>query len=142
MGGVDLADMLVALYRTGFRSHRWYISIFSQVLDICINNAWLLYRRDVSHVDEEEKPMASKQFRYNIAEGFFLRRKKRGRPTATEIPEPKKNRFRRPGNHCQVKIFERIRLDIFQYLSKKEDVGTVQKDKLVSSAINVQLDYA
>ncbi|KAG5885248.1 hypothetical protein JTB14_025945 [Gonioctena quinquepunctata] len=39
MGGVDLADMLLALYRTGFRSHRWYMSIFSQVLDICINNA-------------------------------------------------------------------------------------------------------
>lgn len=90
MGGVDLADMLVALYRTGFRSHRWYMSIFSQVLDICINNAWLLYRRDVSHVDKGEKTMALKQFRYKIAEGLLLRKKKTGRPSATEIPVPKK----------------------------------------------------
>ncbi|KAG5886264.1 hypothetical protein JTB14_020827 [Gonioctena quinquepunctata] len=79
MGGVDLADMLVALYRTGFRSHRWYMSIISQVLDICINNAWLLYDRDVSHVDEEKKTMALKQCRYKIAEGLLLRGKKRAR---------------------------------------------------------------
>lgn len=44
--GVDLADMLIALYRTPFRGHRWYLPIFSQMLDICVNNAWLLYRRD------------------------------------------------------------------------------------------------
>ncbi|CAH4034370.1 unnamed protein product [Pieris brassicae] len=43
MRGVNLADML-ALYRTGIRSHRWYMNIFSQLLDICINNAWLLRR--------------------------------------------------------------------------------------------------
>jgi len=47
MGGVDLADMLVALYRTGMKTHRWYLAVFSQILDICVNNAWLLYRRDM-----------------------------------------------------------------------------------------------
>lgn len=46
MGGVDLADMLVALYRTEMKTRRWYMSIFSQIIDICVNNAWLLYRRD------------------------------------------------------------------------------------------------
>ncbi|KAF9414125.1 hypothetical protein HW555_007884 [Spodoptera exigua] len=44
---VDLADMLVALYRTPFRGHRWYLPIFSQMLDICVNNAWLLYRQSL-----------------------------------------------------------------------------------------------
>ena len=43
MGGVDLADML---YRTSIRTHQWYMGIFSQLLDICVNNAWLLYRRE------------------------------------------------------------------------------------------------
>lgn len=43
MGGVDLADMLIAVYRTDFRTHRWYIAIFSQLLDICVNNAWLQF---------------------------------------------------------------------------------------------------
>lgn len=45
MGGVDLADMLVALYRTEMKTRRWYMPIFSQIIDICVNNAWLLYRR-------------------------------------------------------------------------------------------------
>ena len=48
MGGVDLADMLIALYRTEMKTRRWYLSIFSQLLDICVNNAWLMYRRDNS----------------------------------------------------------------------------------------------
>lgn len=39
MGGVDLADMLISLYRTPFKSHRWYLGIFSQLIDMCINNS-------------------------------------------------------------------------------------------------------
>ncbi|CAG4969354.1 unnamed protein product [Parnassius apollo] len=39
MGGVDLADMLISLYKTPFKTRRWYIGIFAQILDICINNA-------------------------------------------------------------------------------------------------------
>lgn len=36
MGGVDLVDMLVALYRTEMKSHRWYLPIVSQILDMCV----------------------------------------------------------------------------------------------------------
>ncbi|KAF9810156.1 hypothetical protein SFRURICE_012189 [Spodoptera frugiperda] len=39
-------DMLIALDRTKMRTRRWYLSIFSQLLVICVNNAWLMYRRD------------------------------------------------------------------------------------------------
>nr|CAI5858404.1 unnamed protein product [Callosobruchus analis] len=48
MGGVDLMDMLVSLYRTRLKSRRWYLSIFAQMVDLCMNNAWLLYRREKS----------------------------------------------------------------------------------------------
>ncbi|KAJ0172494.1 hypothetical protein K1T71_011633 [Dendrolimus kikuchii] len=48
MGGVDLADMLLSLYRTPFKTRRWYIGIFAQLLNICINNAWLSYRNRIS----------------------------------------------------------------------------------------------
>lgn len=34
MGGIDLADMLVALYRTELKGHRWYLPLVSQILDI------------------------------------------------------------------------------------------------------------
>ncbi|KOB72988.1 Uncharacterized protein OBRU01_11452 [Operophtera brumata] len=67
MGGVDLSDMLIALYRTPFRGHRWYLPIFSQMLDICVNNAWLLYRRDL----KREKPKPLKTFRFEICESLL-----------------------------------------------------------------------
>lgn len=66
MGGVDLADMLIALYRTEMRAHRWYIPLFSQLLDICINNSWLVYRRQT----KDKKPLKLKQFRYAISNGL------------------------------------------------------------------------
>ncbi|CAK1599832.1 unnamed protein product [Parnassius mnemosyne] len=66
MGGVDLADMLIALYRTEMRAHRWYIPLFSQMLDICINNAWLMYRRETKC----PKPIKLKEFRCAIADSL------------------------------------------------------------------------
>lgn len=68
MGGVDLADMLISLYKTPFKSRRWYIGIFVQILDICINNAWLLYRRDQAQSSKQYIPL--KDFRYEIYEGL------------------------------------------------------------------------
>ncbi|KAJ8937836.1 hypothetical protein NQ314_011697 [Rhamnusium bicolor] len=81
MGGVDLADMLVALYRTELRTHRWYLTIFSQMLDICVNNSWLLYRRDL---DVKSKPMPLKEFRKSVATSLLTKNPKRGRPSAQE----------------------------------------------------------
>ncbi|KAF9404751.1 hypothetical protein HW555_014186 [Spodoptera exigua] len=63
MGGVDLADMLISLYRTPFKSHRWYLGIFSQLIDMCINNAWLLHKRD-------GKNIMLKDFRFQLFEGL------------------------------------------------------------------------
>ncbi|CAH2089682.1 unnamed protein product [Euphydryas editha] len=70
MGGVDLADMLIALYRTPFRGHRWHLPIFSQMLDICINNSWLLYRRDRKARMDTKKQKALKIFRIEIFESL------------------------------------------------------------------------
>lgn len=46
MGGIDLSDMLVHLYKTPAKSQRWYFPMFGYVLDLCISNAWLVYKRD------------------------------------------------------------------------------------------------
>jgi len=83
MGGVDLADMLVALYRTGLKSHKWYMSFFSQMLDISVNNAWLLYRRDCELHKEKDKRL--KEFRHEIAVALTSKDKPRlGRRPALE----------------------------------------------------------
>ncbi|KAJ8870754.1 hypothetical protein PR048_027053 [Dryococelus australis] len=91
MGDVDLSDMLVALYCTTIKNHRWYIGIFSQLLDICINNAWLYYRRQHSLCKSQAKPDSLKEFRRKIAENLMLcKRSKRGRPPVNTAPSAKK----------------------------------------------------
>ena len=45
MGGVDLSDMLIALYRTNIKTKRWYLKVLFHCVDIAKVNAWLLYRR-------------------------------------------------------------------------------------------------
>ena len=45
MGGVDLADMLIALYRTKIMTKkRRYLKIIFHIVDICKVSGWLLYR--------------------------------------------------------------------------------------------------
>lgn len=51
------ADMLIALYRIGTKSHKWYMNIFCQLLDIAVNNAWLIYRRDCDECGDKGKPL-------------------------------------------------------------------------------------
>lgn len=63
MGGVDLSDML-----TPFKSRRWYLGIFAQMIDISINNAWLLYRRQCGLKNVSAKPL--KLFRREVSDGL------------------------------------------------------------------------
>lgn len=69
MGGVDLADMLVALYRSNLKTKRWYMALFSQALDICVNNAWLQHRRDRNL--KQQLPL--KKFRVEIIKELLQR---------------------------------------------------------------------
>ena len=46
MRGVDLSDMLIALYRVNIQTRkRWCLKIITHCLNKCNVNAWLLYRR-------------------------------------------------------------------------------------------------
>lgn len=91
MGGVDLADMLIAIHRTGFKTHRWYMGIFSQLLDLCVNNGWLMYRRDKSMLKNKAKQSTLKEFRYDIAISLNMQgRVKRGRPSLSGMDKENK----------------------------------------------------
>lgn len=86
MGGVDLADMLIALYRTGLRTHKWYLSIFSQILDMCVSNAWLVYRRDCARANIKNADIkALKEFRWSIANNLLAK----GRRLSVDPKTPK-----------------------------------------------------
>lgn len=65
MGGIELSDLLVHLYKTPAKSRRWYIPLF----DLCISNSWLVYKRDCGLLNE--KPMPLKRFRLAVAHSLM-----------------------------------------------------------------------
>ncbi|XP_038591089.1 piggyBac transposable element-derived protein 3-like [Micropterus salmoides] len=87
MGGTDLSDMLVHLYKTPVKSRRWYIPLFGYILDLCISNSWLVYKRDCGLLNE--KPMPLKRFRLAVAHSLVQVNKppsKVGRPSPSSPP--------------------------------------------------------
>uniref|UniRef100_A0A672L7S8 PiggyBac transposable element-derived protein domain-containing protein n=1 Tax=Sinocyclocheilus grahami TaxID=75366 RepID=A0A672L7S8_SINGR len=65
MGGINLSDMLVHLYRTPAKSRRWYIPLFRYILDLSIANSWLVYKRECGLLNEKAMPL--KWFRLAVA---------------------------------------------------------------------------
>lgn len=84
MGGVDLHDMLVELYRTNVKGRRYYLRIIFHLIDSCIVNGWLLYRR---HEEQRgnKRWIPLKNFRSQVAEALLragkVSHRKRGRPS-------------------------------------------------------------
>ncbi|KAF7645740.1 hypothetical protein LDENG_00199230 [Lucifuga dentata] len=70
LGGVDLADMMVDLYRTPEKSHQWYMCLFWQMVDMAINNKWLLYRQDAKSLGVQ-KHKKLKTFRLEAADALI-----------------------------------------------------------------------
>lgn len=79
MGGVDLLDSLLGLYRIQLRTKKWYKKIFFHMVDMCVVNSWILWRKKSG----EYMPLFD--FKLAIAEHFCKagKAKKRGRPTTT-----------------------------------------------------------
>lgn len=62
MGGVDLLDMLSALYKFNFRSRRWYMYIWWHTVTVTVVNAWNLYIRDQRKFEPGQKCMPLRRF--------------------------------------------------------------------------------
>ena len=96
MGGVDLSDMLIELYRVDIRSRKWYSRISSYCFDTAVVNGWLLYRIHLSQ-HGVKKYLPLKDFRCQIAHALTKAgksgAKRRSRPsleTAASMPKRKK----------------------------------------------------
>lgn len=82
MGGVDLTDSLIGLYRNRQRQKRWYFRIFYHLLDVLVANCWILWRM------EHGKSLDLFEFKSSIASSLIYSgtadsARKRGRPGAT-----------------------------------------------------------
>src|SRR5678816_4217249 len=78
MGGVDLPDMLIELYRIKF----------NYLLDLCVVNAWLLYRRVHERKESRKNFMPFVDFNIEMAEGLLNSKVSgtpRGRPSTTRV---------------------------------------------------------
>lgn len=85
MGGVDLLDLLVALYRNKIRSKKQHHRLVCHFLDMIIVTSWLHYRRDCKGTGMRRKEqMKLYTFKSYLAEGLCKRGKglerKKGRP--------------------------------------------------------------
>lgn len=107
MGGVDLFDMLMHLYKLPSRAKRWPVPLISFMIDLSLVNAFLLYRAD-QKVDNDVVE-SSKAFRLRVVEALVSSKpkKKVGRPTLEESSRTEEV----PRNHTKKLPPDVLRLD-------------------------------
>ena len=80
MGGTDLMDENVNRYRISIRGKKWWWCIFSWLIDVAIQNAWILYKKSGHSCTQL-------QFRRDIAKTVFAKYrnppKTGGRPSSS-----------------------------------------------------------
>ena len=96
MGGVDLCDMLMALYRIHLRGTKYYMHIVYYCIHLAVVNGWLLYRRHCTQMSIPDKDhMSLLRFQNTISTSLILATERlkpqRGRPSITP-PARKKTR--------------------------------------------------
>ncbi|XP_058868693.1 piggyBac transposable element-derived protein 3-like [Acipenser ruthenus] len=91
MGGVDLLDSLIALYRNKIKSKKRYHWLVFHFLDMIIMTTWLLYRRDC-----EGTGMRKKEQMNNLCKSGKSLERKKGRPSSTIAGEYEEKRRKGP----------------------------------------------
>jgi hypothetical protein len=91
MGGVDLFDMLMALYKVDHKSRKWYHRIFFWSFNVAMMNGWLLYKR---HCQQKGIPMSDLlKFTTTVSQSLIMDNKvpqglslakRRGRPSRSK----------------------------------------------------------
>ncbi|KAK4300288.1 hypothetical protein Pmani_027505 [Petrolisthes manimaculis] len=99
MGGVDLLDSLLPLYRISLRSKKWYHKLLWHFMDMLLIQAWLLYIRDFDLTDAPRKAkLPLLMFKLEVANCLLQKGKsiatKRGRPSV-DVEELYKEKAKR-----------------------------------------------
>ena len=81
MGGVDLLDSLLALYRIPVRSKKLYHRLIFHFIGLLLVQSWLLYHRDADANGVVRKSQLSLlQFKIEVADSLILENKKDAKP--------------------------------------------------------------
>jgi len=114
MGGVDLADCLIELYRINIRSKKYYFRLIFHMIDMVVVNSWLLYKRDAINLKlPKSEILALAPFKLRVAnclmkEGKPCTATKRGRPS---MQSSSGNSATKRGRPCQTLPEKAIRFD-------------------------------
>jgi hypothetical protein len=93
VGGIDLIDMLIALYPINIRSEKYDLKIIFHLIDLSIVNAWLLYHRHCNQFQINKKEIYSLlEFLIAIVEAMLKpmapqHSKTRARPSLQQPPK-------------------------------------------------------
>nr|CAH7714944.1 unnamed protein product [Callosobruchus chinensis] len=126
MGGTDQMDTNLNVYRIGVRGKKWWWPIFTWLVDVSIQNAWILQKSD-------GRNMSQLEFSRQIAQCWLTRYKNMpkhcGRPQST--------------GQSSARILPAIRYDRLDHLlnmslMEKEEGAQVTITKGVQFALNVK----
>ena len=90
MGAVDLHDQMMAYYRMAFRSRKYYLRLVFHIIDMCVINSWLLYRRSLDKINVKRHQQNSlSEFKLRLSTSLILSGKnpikKQGRPSSFSV---------------------------------------------------------
>lgn len=69
MGGVDLADRMIAYYRIKSRTNRWTLRVMLHFVDLAAINLWIQCKTDKQHLGQPARNIKDfMDFRFNLAE--------------------------------------------------------------------------
>lgn len=149
MGGVDLFDQFIGLYRIFIRSRKWTLRMLMHAVDFALVNSWLEYRKNCSvNKIQGNKELDLLHFRMSVAESLVRSgtntKKKRGRPSSEEaekVIEQKRSRAeRRPPSNVQYDGINHLPL-----VDQRKDGGRCKntpcqgKSKIICSKCEVHL---
>ena len=96
MGGRDLLDSLLSLYRIQIRSKKWYHKLFFHFLDVTVVQSWLVYCRSII---ANEGKLKLREFKMILANSLMRAGKststKRGRPSLADVEKQLQAKKRR-----------------------------------------------
>lgn len=120
MGGVDLCDMLLELYRIDLRSTKWYMRIVYWCLNVSVVNSWLVYKRHRQQRGQKIE-LTLIQWQAQIASALAMAGKtpgpkKRGRHSTSTNSFDIERKRKCTRNNVTVLPVEDMRLDNFGHL--------------------------
>lgn len=143
MGGVDLLDQLISLYRIYIRSRKWTLRLIFHAVDFAVVSSWLEYKRDCLELKVPRKEVLDLlHFRMRLAESLVVAGKpvsrKRGRPSSDDS-QPISNLKRTKEEHRPIPEVRQDLLDHMPHLDGNKE-GKRCKNRLCNQKTHFYCD--